>query len=96
MKTVKELREALEQFPDDMLVIMSSDQEGNDHSPWNVAESSIMHIYNPGMEHGFQDVDLIDPNDLEDLKTCEREYNPEEFDEEEFMKAFKPVVCLWP
>lgn len=43
--TVKELRDLLQDLPDDMLVVMASDAEGNGHSP--LADAAVaMYVAN--------------------------------------------------
>ena len=40
---VRELREALSEYPDEMLVVMSKDSEGNDFSPLYEAQEGMYH-----------------------------------------------------
>jgi hypothetical protein len=42
--TVKELREALKQYPDDMEVIVQSDSEGNSYSPLYCVDGNAVYI----------------------------------------------------
>jgi hypothetical protein len=65
--TVAKLREALKELPDDMPVVLSSDAEGNSHSPLSGASQAMYspdsswdgEIYNTPEEHAEL---IADPN----------------------------------
>ena len=42
--TVKELKEAIALLPDDMIVIIQKDSEGNDYSPLREADTDCVYI----------------------------------------------------
>jgi hypothetical protein len=42
--TVKELKEAITLLPDDMIVIIQKDSEGNDYSPLSDADADCVYI----------------------------------------------------
>lgn len=67
-KTVGNLRAALAEFPDDMAILLSSDEEGNSfHRLWDVAVSKIYDLddYEPSPVHP-DDAPEYDPEDLQD------------------------------
>jgi hypothetical protein len=70
MMTVKELRELLEQFDDDAIVIIASDGEGNSFSP--LADTSEGH-YIPENGYSGDFVDLDDAEEDEDINLDDAE-----------------------
>lgn len=84
--TIKELREAIAELPDDMLVVMSKDGEGNGYSPlsgvdqsmyradstWS-GEIAIAALTDEAREQGYSDEDVGTKED-----------------------GYEPAVVLWP
>lgn len=42
--TVKELRQRLNELPDDMVIIIQKDREGNNYSPMSGADSNVVYV----------------------------------------------------
>ena len=42
--TVKELRQRINELPDDMVIIIQKDSEGNNYSPLDGADSNVVYV----------------------------------------------------
>lgn len=79
---VKELRELLNQYPDETPVLIARDEEGN----------GFNHLSDYGFSHYADDdyeVEVYHPDDIEELKKWA------ESDEEDYIEPAKALV-LWP
>jgi hypothetical protein len=82
--TVKELREALEGYDDDRIVVMSRDEEGNGFSPlYEIGTSSYVSDGGSYGEIGLEPEDLTD------------EMRAKGYSEEDVKEGQKAIV-LWP
>lgn len=82
---VSEFREALAKFPDDAIVVVAKDAEGNAFAPLD--EMSLGAYERTGAWSG--DFTCInEDDDFEDFFITREEYNE--------LVAEHPAVCLWP
>lgn len=82
MIPVKELKEILEEFPDDSIVVVASDPEGNDY---RVLGDVFINVKVDLASGSNQYVELVYPEDEE----------TDEYTEEE-LKYIKPACVMWP
>jgi hypothetical protein len=82
--TIKDLKEAIQDLPDDMLVILQKDAEGNGYSPLAGADSDAVYI-----------ADSTWSGDVYDLSWTADEADMDE-DEWEEMKQKEKALILYP
>lgn len=86
--TVDELRQFLVDLPDDMIVVMSSDSEGNSYSP--LAGGSTDYRYLADSTWSGSLVNPDDPDDYDDF------FYSDDDDYEDYEDESVPCLVLWP
>jgi hypothetical protein len=88
---VKELQAALAEIDGDMLVVLSSDSEGNSFSP--LSDSEIRRYDATSTWSGETHPDGLDPANAEDVHDYTWDGDPEGI---EWINTLPKVVVLWP
>ena len=86
MLTVGDVRQLIETLPDDLLVVVSSDAEGNSFSP--LAELTLQRY----LEHSTWSGELVSEEDEGDF--TDEPIDELDFDDGAYMVY--DVLCIWP